>query len=475
MTISKSSLLGKVIEGGYCIGCGACASIENSPVEIKLNNYSQYQAVFKAIDVGLDVTERLEKVCPFSNSTFNEEVLGGKLYGGIKNIHYNDKIGYYKSLYAGYVVDRNFRKDGSSGGMGSWILSYLLENKIVDRVVHVKESKSGSVLFSYQISSTTEEVIRGAKSRYYPIELSKVISELKKEQGVKYAIIGLPCYIKAVRLLMEQDTELKTAIKFCIGLVCGHLKSGRFAEMFAWQCGIKPSELGNIDFRVKLEGSGANKYGISVTRKRNPQETIISPPVSELYGSNWGHGFFKYNACDYCDDVLAETADLTIGDAWLPQYLGDSKGTNVMIVRNEVLSQIVKEAHKGGILHLDSISAKEIITSQSSGIFHRREGLAYRLYLKDKQGCWRPEKRVKAGVFVNNKIQNRQNIRLELTKHSHIAFNKAIVDDNFDIFVHEMSPILDEYKKYYRKTFSERFESKVKKILNKIFKIRSKI
>ena len=41
---SKSSIE-NVIENNYCIGCGACASVPNSPIRIEMNEYGMYQAV----------------------------------------------------------------------------------------------------------------------------------------------------------------------------------------------------------------------------------------------------------------------------------------------------------------------------------------------------------------------------------------------------------------------------------------------
>ena len=42
---------------------------------------------------------------------------------------------------------------------------------------------------------TPEEVLAGAKSRYYPIEMSKVMDFIKNNEG-RYAFVGIPCFIK---------------------------------------------------------------------------------------------------------------------------------------------------------------------------------------------------------------------------------------------------------------------------------------
>lgn len=260
-----------------------------------------------------------------------------------------------------------------SGGMGTWILSELLNKNLVDAIIHVKPAE-GENLFKYAISSTSEEILQGASSRYYPIELSEVVKMVKNRPG-RYAVIGLPCFIKSIRLLSKQDPIINERIKFCVGLVCGHLKSAHFASMWSWQLGIHPDNLKKINFRNKINNNNASKYGVSVEGNNNGNKTsIISPPLNELYGANWGWGFFKYKACDYCDDVVGETADISIGDAWLPEYVKDSDGTNVLVVRNPIISKLIKSARDDNRLYLEDISPEKVVQSQSWALTIGKKG-----------------------------------------------------------------------------------------------------
>lgn len=52
--------------------------------------------------------------------------------------------------------------------------------------------------------------------------------------------------------------------------------------------------------------------------------------------------FFKLNISDFADDVLNGTADVTLGDAWLPEYTKDYMENNILIMRNEQNNQLVK-------------------------------------------------------------------------------------------------------------------------------------
>jgi coenzyme F420-reducing hydrogenase beta subunit len=461
-----NQLLETVIEGGYCVGCGACAAISDSPFQIKLDADQKLQATINKSATPTLSNQSILSVCPFSSHSLNEDQISQELFSN--DGKYHQQIGYYLDTYAGYVVEDDYRDRGSSGGMGTWIVTNLLSQGLVDGVIHIHQrqpSPTDPRLFHYQLSTTIEQVRNGAKSRYYPVEMSEVMQLIRQQPG-RYAIVGIPCFIKAVRLLMRQDQILAERIAFCVGLICGHLKSIRFAQMFAWQCGIEPDNLLAIDFRKKLPGANANRYGVEVTGMQGSEIVTRISPVHDLYGTDWGLGFFKYKACDYCDDVVAETADIAVGDAWLPQYLKDSQGTNVVIVRHPVIRQMIESAMTAGKLQMDRISADEVAKSQKSGFQHRREGLAYRLYLTQQSGEWYPQKRVEPSVsHLNKNLQARQMMRIALAAQSHIAFRNAVDIGQFFVFKQQLNPLVKKYKQLYQGSLGQRIARRIKRVL----------
>jgi len=456
-----------VVEGGYCIGCGACAYSKDSPIKIDFDERGCYQAKLKDPHNGFESQSEVSSVCPFSEKAIDEDTLARQLYG--TNCIYHDKIGYYSQTFAGYIIEGDFRESGSSGGFGSWITYELLNRKLIDGVIHIKErdvNDATAPMFSYGVSFSESEIKKGAKSRYYPIEMSNVLQYILENPG-RYAIVGIPCFIKAVRLLSKKDPVINERVKFCIGIVCGHLKSKRFAEMFAWQCGITPDQLLSVNFRKKIDGQGANRYGIEVVGKQGSNIIKEIKTNDEFYGHDWGQGFFKYEACDYCDDVLAETADVAIGDAWLPQYIADSKGTNIIVVRNQEIASFIQEAISTGRIYTEQISADDVAQSQDAGLRHRREGLAYRLYLKDKEKSWRPVKRFKAEhKHLDERQKKIQQTRKLLAEASHKAFLDALAARDFEVFKRILTPLVKKYSTFYPSlTFKARVKRKIKKLL----------
>ncbi len=425
----------KIVEGGYCIGCGLCSDLLEQNTAIKFDKFGQYQLTPLNSQFLNDSDEsNALNVCPFSSKGPNEDQIGRIYY---EDSRYDSRIGYYEDLYVSHVKNKEQRKKSSSGGIITFVAKQMLIDKQIDYVVHVKKdlSKESKALFTYGISSTIEELENNTKSRYYPVEMSRVIKAIKEKPG-KYLVIGLPCFLKGVRRLAAVDPVINERVAFTIGLICGHLKSKSFAELFGFQCGIDPDKIENIDFRVKNETGKAIMYSVLVEGNGKS----IKRRWKEFYGAHWGHNFFRYAACDYCDDVFAETADMTVGDAWLDEYVDDSLGNSVVVIRNKKISKLFKLAREKDLLYIDQINADKAAKSQAGGIRDRRAGLAYRLYLKNIKGKWTPQKRVEPSK-KNIKFFRRLILknRMVLRTRSHKFWLRAKEKNDFALFKRKMT------------------------------------
>lgn len=447
-----------VINHNYCIGCGLCTYVSPESFAIKLNNYGQFEA---EIISEINIDDKADTICPFSDYAENEDVIGRDLY---PENNYVNNLGFISATYAGYVKESDYRLRGSSGGLGSWLCVEFLRNNLVDGIIHLVDSESDNLFFEYGYSDTSEGIRNNSKSKYYPIKLDKVAQFIKQNKG-RYLVVGIPCMIKSIRLLSKRDRDIQDRVLYTVGLVCGHLKSTAFGELLGWQMGVKPSDLTHIDFRTKLEGYGSNQYGVTVSTNRNGvEEKLVSKPVNEMFGTNWGLGYFKSKACDFCDDVTAETSDITIGDAWLPEYVSQYEGTNVIVVRNPAISQILKKAVEENRLVLDPLEPEKVIKSQSSGINHRRLGLQYRLYLNERDALPSPQKRVTASNDFDRKFKKIQELRIQLRDASNKQFYKAKQKDNINVFINNMQELNDQYAKLYKKTITQRIINKIRRM-----------
>jgi coenzyme F420 hydrogenase subunit beta len=433
-------LFNKVVAGGYCIGCGICSAKSNGGIAIELNDRGMYEARLKQAG---GVPDDFALICPFSGESPDEDRLGDE-YFKATGAQKHPEIGYYHNCYAGHVAEEGFREAGSSGGFVSWLLVQLLRRGLIDGVLHIAPQKSER-LFSYSISRTEAEIRSRAKSRYYPVEASGALAMLRETPG-RYAMVGVPCFIKAVSLLAKSDPQIASRIVFRIGIICGHLKSTRFADYLAERAGFGSDEMTAIDFRKKLPLRKADDYGAEVTSN----DKVAAVRMAGTYGGNWGYGFFKYEACNFCDDVVGETADVSVGDAWLAEYVKDAGGTNVVVTRHPEIVKIVEEARIGGRLQFDVIDAATAAQSQLGGLRDRREGLAYRLAEADGQRRWYPKKRVKAAQNLPRKRQRVYELRYLISQRSHMAYAKARAAGSLALFDREMRPLTDAYDRLYQ-------------------------
>jgi coenzyme F420-reducing hydrogenase beta subunit len=381
-----------IIRSKLCIGCGACAGMAEPDVaRMDWDRYGQLKPRAQAAWLNRP-DPCFAQICPFSPSVPNEDAIAEARFPSASQRH--PSLGSFEKAYVGHVAEGAFRDWGSSGGMVSWVAAELLRQNRVDGVAHVapRAPTDGSGYFGYRISRSLDEVQGGAKSRYHPIHLADVIREIKATPG-RYAIVGVPCFIKAVHLLRERDPLLRERIAFTLGLFCGHMKSRRFVESFAWQLGAPIEAVAAVEYRLKDAGRPANWYTAHLSLRDG---RALRKDWWHLADGDWGAGFFQNPACDMCDDVVAETADIAFGDAWVEPYSSDGRGTNVVIARSPGMASLVEGAIAAGRLTLEQVDADFIVETQTAGLRHRREGLAYRLTWR--RGGVVPRKRVPPGA-----------------------------------------------------------------------------
>jgi coenzyme F420-reducing hydrogenase beta subunit len=362
-----------IVRSGLCIGCGSCAA-GRAGGSMRWNRDG-----FRAPDgpdEWLDApSETFSRQCPFSPAAPDEDSIAAARFPAAR--HADPRLGRFEAAYVGHAAEDPFRRNGSSGGLTSWVAAELLRTGRVDAVAHVApaDPQADGRFFHYRVSRSLDQLGAGAKSRYYPIDLSSVIEEIRSTPG-RYAVVGIPCFIKAVHLLRGIDPIVAERVTHTLGLFCGHMKSAHLVESFAWQLETELGRVRALDYRRKDESRPANWYRAKLELADG---SSMEKDWWHLADGDWGAGFLQHPACDWCDDVVAETADISFGDAWVEPYSSDGRGTNVMIIRTPELLAMIAAARSEGRLQLEPVDADFVVRTQAAGLRHRRDGLAYRL------------------------------------------------------------------------------------------------
>ena len=368
-----------IVPNDLCAGCGVCAGV--CPVDalkIEWNKYGEYAPVEQpgqCTECGLCL-----QVCPFGNQEENETTLVERELGRQDGIQRDSVVGLYLDLFAGYSKVNNQRIQGAGGGLTTWLLEKLLTQGVVDRVCCVVPNGDPDTLFRFSVVDTIQDIRRASRSAYHPVELSQVISEILTVDA-RYAVTGLPCALKGLRLAMQRNAKLRERIVVLVGLVCGQQKSKFFAEYLCALAGGQPSKLISASFRVKDTTRHHLDHRFEFTCDSGENVTTGHVYQSECMGWLWGYDCFKLNACNFCDDITAEVADVTFGDAVSERYSYGNMGANFVIVRSGLIRDLLTSGTSAREIVLDRVPLQAVTQRQQGVILLKRHDLQHRLYL----------------------------------------------------------------------------------------------
>lgn len=411
---------------------------------MRLNEFGEYTPDLENSPDGKKL-EDAGFACPFLNEEFDENRLGREFLAN-KDAKPSGNIGYHQQIFGGHVTEGNFRSGGTSGGFGTWIGAELYKEGLIDGVIHVKDRtrEGGEGPFSrYTMSLSGEEILSASRTKYHVIEYSEVLRMVRDQPGKRFLFVGLPCVIKSIRRLQLLDPVIRDAIAFTVALVCGHLKSMNWSLSLGWGSGIHPTDFEGIRYRTKGKDIPARAY---VFTAYSGKREIIKDS-SEVVGGKFNQGALMLNACNFCDDVVGETADLTVGDAWLPRFEMDPDGNNLLIVRNKEIGKVLAKAMSENRVSLTTLTEKEVVDAQAGGFRQRREGLSVRLSEYRDKEIWHPVKRVKPDQFKVPYLRRIiYKMRSQVTNVSRVAFAEALAKDDYLIYANRLRLLLKKLR-----------------------------
>ena len=346
----KINSLDDIVEGGLCAGCGLCESLAGRDVvEMALSRDGRIRPRTKtALDPA--VFDDIMRVCPGVTITGPAPDQAGA-DGAMHSIW-----GPIASLHRGWASDEKTRFHAAAGGALTALGAYLINSGKVDAVLHIKASGSNPVLSEAWISSTEQDVYDGAQSRYGPGASLTPVHRLLDE-GRRFAVIGKPCDIAAIRNLQRIDSRAKKQIPYCLSIFCGGTISLTMLNRMPVYFGAAPDDLDL--FRYRGEGwPGATHM-----------ETKDGQSFDLTYDQSWSdsHVPWKYDLqfrCKICPDAIGELADVSCPDGWIMKdgkpLHEEAPGVNLMVARSLGGAELVRQAEAAGFLTLAPCSMAEL-------------------------------------------------------------------------------------------------------------------
>lgn len=281
----------------------------------------------------------------------------------------NPLAGNYKQAYLGYASDLEVVKNAASGGIVTAVILHALETGMIDGAVMLKDVHGNPFETTAHIASEPKEVVASAGSKYWPAPVAHLLGEILKREG-RFAFVGLPCEILALRKAQMVYKKLREKTAFCIGLYCGGRPTIQ-GQLFALnKYGFSPEAVECMRYR---QGEWP---GHPVITTQNGEEIHI--PKEQQFPGYASH-LFCHPRCLLCHDILANMADISTGDPLRLEGVRLAEEKSLLIARTESGERVLAQALSAGVIRLRPVGIETVLHAQKRPVTHKRRALIARL------------------------------------------------------------------------------------------------
>lgn len=323
-----------------CTGCGACvAACASNALAMR---YTREGTLRPCLVRVCKQCSKCTKVCPAMGIDIGKEEQN--FFGKQAE---DAEIGVVSAAFKGYAKDSTLRWRRSSGGLVSATLAHLFDARQIDAALAVVDDPQNPLLPKAVWVTSAEELRLASCSKYTPVALLKALSDIQP-RFEKIALVGLPCHLWGLRKLESNRILKDNAYIVRLGLFCNRTPSGHATELLLRKHGLAQKDVREIRYR-------GNGWPGSLKIHASNREVFY--PQNEIWPF-LASPFFLRKHCYFCGDYFARLADLSFGDAWLPECMGDTNGWSVCLVRSKRGAEVIKLCQTG--LQLEEIPTNRI-------------------------------------------------------------------------------------------------------------------
>ncbi len=357
---SPAPSLARVLRGNLCAGCGGCALAAPGKVRMEMAPPG-YLRPRQLAALSTQENATIEQICPGLGQTVAAD-------GRTDDILW----GPYETMEAGHSTDETLRFTASSGGGLSALLVHLLDTGAIDAVIQTAADSQIPVANTTVISTTREQVLAAAGSRYGPsAPLAGLDGPLNSDK--RYAFVGKPCDVAALRALEAIDPRVRARIPVMLSFFCAGVPSQTGAEKVLEKLGTTLPRTKAFRYR------GQGWPGRTVATLKDDRE------LSMTYHESWGGVLSAHTQlrCKLCADGTGKAADIVCADAWESDANGypifeEKQGTSLIVARTPTGVALLKAAKAAGRLKTEAFDVSELRNIQP-GQLGRRQALVARL------------------------------------------------------------------------------------------------
>jgi coenzyme F420 hydrogenase subunit beta len=268
-------------------------------------------------------------------------------------------------LGTGYATDPDVRYRGSSGGVISAVAISLIENGLVDSVIATGADPTDPIGNVTALRNDRNDVMAAAGSRYAP---SSPLAEIERylSYGRRFAFIGKPCDVAALRRLAKRDSRVDQLVPYMLAFFCAGVPSRKGTLEVLDALGVAHDDVEAFRYR------GDGWPGLARARRRDGSEETMD------YNSSWGNILNRHLQfrCKICPDGTGEFADISCADAWYgtdgyPDFT-ERDGRSLIVARTAKGREILDALAENGRIATEPLAVEEISKMQPYQVHRKR-------------------------------------------------------------------------------------------------------
>ena len=335
----QTELRSTVIDKGLCTTCGACVGI--CPY-MKIHN----AATVVMFDCDRD-QGRCHRYCPRTPTQCQQ--LQMSLFPGSE---ITPELGPYRNLFMTRSADPAIRAKSQHGGTVSALLSLMLSEGVIQGAVVSGQDKN-LLPYSYTAADLSGVLLaRGSKFVNAPT-LAEFNRSSLRGQG-PLGVVATPCQAMALAKMRanpaEEDLARIGSLKMVLGLFCG------------WT-------LDHASLRALVEraAEGEDVLSLDIPPSKHAcmevgtAKRLIEVPIDQVNEC-------VRECCDYCFDMTAEFADLSVGSARSEAGWELDKGWNQVIVRSAAGEALMNLAREKEVLEFREVPSGNLAKLKAASL-----------------------------------------------------------------------------------------------------------
>jgi coenzyme F420 hydrogenase subunit beta len=237
-------------------------------------------------------------------------------------------LGTYKEALSARSTDKQIQKISQDGGIVSALLSFALDEKIIDGAV---VSGPGKDMWKPEpmVAMSSDEILAAAGTKYTFSPNVFMLKQAARQYGLeKIGTVAIPCQTMGIRKMQSYPFGVRFVadkIALLVGIYC--MENFPFESLRTFiseKMGVSPELVEKMDI-------GKGKFWIYTA------DDELSIPLKETHG-------YEQSGCKVCLDYVAELADLSTGS------VGSPDGWSTVLTRTDAGENVFKLAVDAGLI-----------------------------------------------------------------------------------------------------------------------------